>query len=126
LLCKTAEFCQIPLENSKVPKELALCNQSITSHFQTKSVLHFTFSPEQSSIVRKFIANLDTYASEYDLEESKDFLTYPVSHDQKHETTLKLGGLCPCDPQQARNQYLNNWALNYFYPSADNWRRTPI
>jgi len=108
LLCQQAEFCSIPLEQPLVPKELTACNQSITSHFRTKSVFHFQFLPEQASLIRAFIDQLDTYAQEYDLEESKDFLTYPVSHDQKHETILKLGGLCSCDPQQSRNQYLNN------------------
>ena len=125
LLCKTAEFSQLPLEQKQVPKELALCNQSITSHFQTKSVLHFTFEPEQASLIRQFMANLDTYAQEYDLETDQDFYTYPQRHNQEHEALQQLGELCGCE-EQARNQYLNNWALNYFYPSSDNWRRTPI
>ena len=107
LLCKTAEFCQIPLEQNKVPKELSHCNQSITSHFRSKSVLHFTFSPEQSSLVRKFITNLDTYAQEYDLEESKDFYAYPLKHDSEHQLRQELGQSCGCE-EQARNQYLNN------------------
>jgi hypothetical protein len=70
-------------------------------------VLHFQFLPETAVAVRTFIANLDTYAQEYDLEESQDFYAYPISHDSKHETTKKLSGLCGCETR-ARNQYLNN------------------
>ena len=124
LFCKKAEFLHTPLEQERVPKEMGACSQSITSHFKSMPVLCFQFSPENTIPVRQFIANLDTYTQEYDLEESKDFLTYPPQHDHHHETILKLGGICSCDPHQARNQYLNNWALNYYYPSADNWRRT--
>jgi len=108
LLCSKAEFLHTPLEQEHVPKEAEQCNQSINSHFQTKPVLHFQFLPENASVVRSFINNLDTYALEYDLEESKDFLFYPITHDPKHEAILKLGGTCPCDPIRARNQYLNN------------------
>ena len=108
LLCKSAEFTHIPLEQEKVPKEAQQCSGTIYTHFQTKSVLHFQFLPENASVVRAFISNLDTYATEYDLEESKDFVAYPIAHDTKHETLTKLGGWCPCDPHQARNQYLNN------------------
>jgi len=108
LLCSKAEFTHIPLEQDQVPKEVGQCNSLIYTHFQTKPVLHFQFSPEQATVVRQFIDKLDTYANEYDLEESKDFIAYPISHDAKHETITKLDGLCPCDPIQARNQYLNN------------------
>jgi hypothetical protein len=108
LFCKKAEFLHIPLEQGRVPKETRACNQSITSHFQTKPVLSFQFAPENTASVRQFLANLDTYAQDYDLEESQDFLTYPPNHDHHHETILKLGDLCSCDPHQARNQYLNN------------------
>lgn len=64
--------------------------------------------------MRAFIANLDTYAQEYDMTESKDFTAYPISHDQKHQTTQQLDGLCGCEIR-ARNQYLDNWDMNYRY-----------
>jgi hypothetical protein len=91
LFCKTAEFCHIPLEQNKVPKELEQCNNSVHSHFQTKPVFHFQFAPENTEGVLSFIAKLDTYANEYDLEESQDF-------QDTHFT----------DPIAARNAYLNN------------------
>ncbi|CAG8487956.1 17505_t:CDS:2 [Gigaspora rosea] len=43
------------------------CDQLIYTHFQTKPVFHFQFLPEQAPIVRQFIDNLDTYATEYDM-----------------------------------------------------------
>jgi hypothetical protein len=107
LLCKSAEFLHLPLEQDRVFKENSACDSLIYTHFQTKPVLHFSFLPEQAPIVRQFIANLDTYALEYDMTESKDFTAYPIAHDQKHETITKLGGLCGCEIR-ARNQYLNN------------------
>jgi hypothetical protein len=64
--------------------------------------------PEQAPIVRSFIDQLDTYSLEYDMTESQDFIAYPITHDFKHQTLLKLNGTCPCDPIQTRNQYLNN------------------
>jgi hypothetical protein len=107
LLCKKAEFLHTPLEQEQVPKEIGQCNNSIYTHFQTKPVLHFQFLPENAKVVRLFIDKLDTYALEYDLEESKDFNSYPIIHDQKHETIKHLGGLCGCEIR-ARNQYLND------------------
>ncbi|CAG8645494.1 9120_t:CDS:2 [Ambispora leptoticha] len=85
LLCSKAEFLHLPLEQERVFKE-----------------------NENAMVVRSFIAKLDTYAQEYDLEESQAFYAYPITHDQQHETMLQLGGTCPCDPARARNQYLNN------------------
>ena len=73
--------------------------------------------------MRSFIANLDTYAQEFDLEESKDFNFYPIIHDSHHESILKLGGLCGCEIR-ARNQYLDNWNMNYYSKSYQG--RTPI
>jgi hypothetical protein len=107
LMCHKAEFLHTPLEQEQVPKEAEQCNQSIQAHFQTKPVLHFTFLPENAPVVRSFINQLDTYALEYDLEESKDFSSYPIIHDQKHEVIKHLGGLCGCEIR-ARNQYLDN------------------
>jgi hypothetical protein len=106
-MCKKAEFLHTPLEQEQVPKEVGQCNNSIYSHFQTKPVLHFQFLPENATVVRSFVDKLDTYAQKYDLEESKDFISYPIIHDVHHETTLKLGGSCGCETR-ARNQYLDN------------------
>jgi hypothetical protein len=108
LLCKSAEFVHLPLEQDKVPKENQQCSSTIYTHFTTKPVLHFSFLPENAAVVRAFIAKLDTYALEFDMEESQTFYSYPITHDQKHQTLAQLGGSCPCDPAQARNQYLNN------------------
>jgi hypothetical protein len=108
LLCSQAEFLHLPLEQARVFKEKGACDNLVYHHFKTKPVLHFQFLPEQAPLVRSFISNLDTYAQDYDLEESQTFYAYPITHDQKHETMLQLGGTCPCDPARARNQYLNN------------------
>jgi hypothetical protein len=85
LLCKSAEFTHLPLEQDRVPKEKSLCDNLSYTHFQTKSVLHFQFLPENAVAVRTFIANLDTYAQEYDLEESQDFYAYPIIHELLHK-----------------------------------------
>jgi hypothetical protein len=108
LLCSKAEFTHLPLEQERVNKENGHCDNLIYTHFQTKPVLHFQFLPEQAVVVRQFISNLDTYATEYDLEESKDFMAYPISHNSKHETIKNLNGTCSCDLIRARNQYLDN------------------
>ena len=115
LLCSKAQFLHTPLEQDRVPKENKQCNSAVYTHFQTKPILHFSFEPKQASLIRTFIDKLDTYSQEYDLEESKDFNSYPITHDQKHEVLLKLNGTCPCDPIRTRNQYLNNWDMNYCY-----------
>ena len=107
ILCSKAEFLHTPLEQEHVPKEAAQCNQSIYSHFQTKPVLHFQFLPENARVVRSFIDKLDTYAQEFDLEESKEFYAYPVVHDTKHQVIKQINGLCGCE-QRSRNQYLDN------------------
>ena len=122
LLCSKAEFLHLPLEQPQVNKEKGVCDNLPYTHFQAKPVLRFTFLPEQALVVRQFIDKLDTYSKEYDMEESQNFYTYPISHDQHHKTILNLSGTCPCNPLQARNQYLNNWVLNYSNP--DTWRRT--
>jgi hypothetical protein len=96
------------LEQDHVPKEANSCNGLIYTHFTTKPVLRFTFAPEQAQIVRNFIAKLDTYATEFDMEEAKDFYSYPIAHDRKHQAIQQSDGTCPCDPIPARNQYLNN------------------
>ncbi|CAI2165532.1 2671_t:CDS:2 [Funneliformis geosporum] len=93
--------------------------QNVYHHFQTKPVFHFTFEPEKASVIRAFMDKLDTYAAEYDMEESKEFLAYPISHNYQHQTIQQRGDLCGCETQ-ARNQYLDNWSLDYFHPSTDN------
>jgi hypothetical protein len=113
LLCNQAEFVHLPLEQEQVLKETQQCNQVIYQHFQIKPVFRFQFLPENAAIVRTFIAKLDTYAAEYDMEESQEFISYPITHNFKHKTILKLGGACPCDPAKVRNQYLDNWNMNY-------------
>jgi hypothetical protein len=123
LLCSKAEFLHTPLEQEQVPKEVGQCTNSIYSHFQTKPVLHFSFLPESASLVRSFISNLDTYSQEFDLEESQDFNSYPVIHDQNHQTIKSLNGLCGCETR-SRNQYLDNWNMNYYSKSYQG--RTPI
>jgi hypothetical protein len=108
LFCQKAEFTHLPLEQDQVSKDKGACDNLIYTHFQTKPVLHFQFLPENAATIRLFIEKLDTYAQEYDLEESQDFYAYPISHDAQHEAIKLTDGLCPCDPIQARNQYLNN------------------
>jgi hypothetical protein len=108
LLCKKAEFLHTPLEQEQVPKEINTCDQSILNHFQTKPVLHFTFSSENVPLIRTFIEKLDHYAIEFDMEESQDFISYPITHNFKHISLLKVVGHCPCDPTKVRNQYLDN------------------
>lgn len=122
-LCDKAQFLHTPLEHEQVPKETSQCSNSVYQHFQIKPVLHFTFPPENVPAVRNFINHLDTYATEYDMEESQNFHSYPITHDLKHKTILQLGGTCSCDPVKIRNQYLDNWAMNY-YENSDQWRRT--
>ncbi|CAI2198617.1 13790_t:CDS:1, partial [Funneliformis geosporum] len=119
LLCKKAEFLHIPLEQEQVPKEADQCSENIQHHFKTNPVLHFSFLPTQASLIRAFMTKLDDYAAEYDLEESKEFLTYPLAHNAQHETITKLGGLCGCDPTKVRNQYLDNWYLDYSANNTD-------
>ncbi len=121
-LCKTAEFVHIPVEKEEVPKELNNCDNTVANHFQTKPVLRFTFEPEQASVIRAFSEKLDTYAQEYDMEESKEFLTYPTQHNHQHQTIKELGGLCGCEVP-ARNSYLNNWFWTYSQNNTDYGRR---
>ncbi|CAG8558584.1 5065_t:CDS:2 [Ambispora gerdemannii] len=107
LLCNKAEFLHLPLEQDRVFKEKGACDNLIYTHFQTKPVLHFQFLSENAAVVRQFINNLDTYAQDYDMEESQTFYSYPITHDTKHQTTQQLAGLCGCETR-ARNQYLDN------------------
>jgi len=105
--CTKAEFLKIPLEQEQVPKAKNGCDGSPVSHFQTKLALRFSFKPAKAELIKTFFEKLDDYANEFDMVESQDFYAYPPQHDTKHETILKLGGLCGCEVL-ARNQYLNN------------------
>jgi hypothetical protein len=87
-LCQTAQFLHLPLEQDQVPKELTTCNQAITSHFKPKPLLHFTFHPQQAPLIRQFMEQLDTYAQEYEIEESVQFYTWPTYHDSAHQALL--------------------------------------
>ena len=89
-MCQKAEFLKIPLEAEEVPKLKGACNTFATSHFQTNSVFHFTFKSEQASLIRNFMDQLDDYALDYDLTESKDFYHYPLNKPE-------------ISPEQARN-----------------------
>ena len=110
-LCQTAQFLHLPLEQDQVPKELTTCNQAVTSHFKPQPLLHFTFTPQQAPVIRQFIDQLDSYATEYEIAESQDFFTWPTFHDAAHQVLKKQGSLCGCETQ-ARTTYLNNW--NWF------------
>ena len=107
LLCSKAEFLHTPLEQEQVSKESGQCNGLLYTHFQTRPVLRFQFAPENAVVIRGFMDKLDHYATEYDLEESQDFNSYPVIHDQNHQTIKSLNGLCGCETR-SRNQYLDN------------------
>ncbi|CAJ0832434.1 9724_t:CDS:2 [Entrophospora sp. SA101] len=113
LMCKSAEFTHIPLEQDQVPKETGQCAGTIYTHFTTKPVLRFTFQPEQATVVRSFIAKLDTYALEYDMTESKDFTAYPITHDHQHQTTQQLDGLCDLTCQ--KKEVANSYQINTFF-----------
>jgi hypothetical protein len=106
-LCQTAQFLHLPLEQDQVPKELANCNQAITSHFKPKPLLHFTFHPQSAPLIRQFMEQLDTYAQEYEIAESAQFYTWPTYHDSAHQVLKEQNGLCGCEVS-ARTTYLNN------------------
>jgi hypothetical protein len=103
--CQQAEFSKVPLEAEQVPKEGGRCDKSVFSHFRTKSVLRFTFAPENAELAHRFFTNLDTYAEEYEAVEAKDFFLPQLT-----------------DPIISRNAYLNQWESDYFLP----WQRENI
>jgi hypothetical protein len=72
LFCETAQFIQLPLEQEQVPKEVG-CNQNIHSHFKSKPLLFFTFSPPAVPLVLQFLDQLDHLAKQFDTESSADF-----------------------------------------------------
>ncbi|CAG8684827.1 19139_t:CDS:2, partial [Racocetra fulgida] len=96
LLCQKAEFSKIPLEKEQVPKPSGQCDKSVFNHFQTKSVLNFTFAPENMEVVHQFFNQLDDYAKEYDAEEAQEFFIPQIT-----------------DPIRSRNSYLNRIKPGY-------------
>ncbi|MCE8159342.1 MAG: hypothetical protein I3270_02520 [Candidatus Moeniiplasma glomeromycotorum] len=106
--CETAQFVQVPLEQEQVPQELKQCNQNILAHFKSKPLFYFTFSPPAVPLVLQFLEHLDSLAKQYDIESSADFYTWPLHHNQAHETLVQFGSLCGCEIQ-ARNNYLHDW-----------------
>jgi hypothetical protein len=115
--CEKASFVHLPTEQEQVPKEWAIanqksaCNQNIQSHFNSKPLLHFTFTPSVVPLVLQFLEHLDSLAEQFAITESSDFYTWPLHHDQAHQTLKQLGSLCGCEIT-ARNNYLNDW--DYF------------
>src|ERR1043165_7026496 len=88
--CSSAEFLHLPLEQDQVPKLKSKCDQTIYHHFKPKPILHFKFTPEYVPLVLSFLNNLDSYASEYDIDEAKDFFDSRFTN-----------------PTESRNAYLN-------------------
>jgi hypothetical protein len=98
LLCKKAEFVNLPLEQAKVPKS-AKCDALDYTHFQKKPTLRFKFAKEAAELVKSFMLTLDNQAQEFDIEEKQNF------NDSRF-----------INPVQSRQAYLNNWILNYHLP----------
>lgn len=90
LFCKSAEFIHAPLEQTHVSKLKKTCDKTISNHFNSRPLLHFTFKPETVPLVLAFLNNLDHHANLYDMEESKDF----------YDSRFK-------DLTESRNAYLN-------------------
>jgi len=90
LLCKKAQFLNLPLEQPKVPQSRGRCDQLDYTHFQKMPTLRFKFAKENAQLVRTFMLNLDQQAEELNLDEKQSF--------QDHRFT---------DPIQSRNSYLN-------------------
>ena len=101
--CKSAEFLHLPLEQNPVPKLKSKCDGTVYHHFKPKPILHFKFTPESVPLVLSFINNLDTYAQEYDMEESSEF------YDSRFT-----------DLTESRNAYLNQWQINTWYYRKEN------
>jgi hypothetical protein len=90
LMCKKAEFLNLPLEQPKVPKSSTKCDQLSYTHFQKMPTLRFKFAKESTELIRNFMLNLDQQAETFDIEEKQGF------QDQRF-----------LDPIQSRNAYLN-------------------
>src|SRR5204862_5568154 len=90
LLCKKAQFLNLPLEQLNVPKPLK-CDQLDYTHFQKKPVLLFKFAKTQAEIIRNFMFNLDNQAQTFDIQEKQNF------QDSRFSDSLP-----------SRNAYLNH------------------
>ena len=108
LLCKKAEFVNLPLEQPKVPKQNK-CDQLDYTHFQRMPTLRFKFAKENANLIKQFMFNLDNHAETFDIEEKQNF--------QDNRFT---------NPIQSRNAYLNRWNLNYHQPFKKERGRTPM
>jgi hypothetical protein len=91
LMCKKAEFINLPLEQPTVPKSASKCDTLAYTHFQKKPVLRFQFAKETAHLIKEFILNLDQQSQEFDLDESQTF------QDNRFP-----------NPIQSRNAYLNH------------------
>jgi len=73
LLCKKAQFLNLPLEQAKVPKNGAKCDQLPYTHFQKKSTLLFKFTKQNAPLIKEFMFNLDNQAQTFDIQEKQNF-----------------------------------------------------
>src|SRR6185369_16119332 len=90
LLCKKAEFVNLPLEQPKVPQSRGKCDALDYTHFQKMPVLRFKFAKESANLIKQFILNLNQQAEEFDIEEKQNFTDRRFSNST-----------------QSRNAYLN-------------------
>lgn len=103
VFCKSAEFINLPLEQDQVLKLKGKCDKTIYHHFKPKPILHFKFAPEAVPLVLSFLNNLDFYAEEHDIQESKEF------YDSRFS-----------DLAESRNAYLNQWQINTTHYRKEN------
>src|SRR6185312_15482886 len=61
LLCKKAQFLNLPLEQPKVPQSRGRCDQLDYTHFQKMPTLRFKFAKENAQLVRTFMLNLNQH-----------------------------------------------------------------
>ncbi|KLL04174.1 MAG: hypothetical protein MRECE_2c051 [Mycoplasmataceae bacterium CE_OT135] len=109
LLCKKAEFLNLPLEQRTALKNGSQCDQLADTHFQKMPVLRFKFAKESANLVRTFMENLDHQAEAFDIEEKQGFSNPKFAN-----------------PTTARNAYLNRWNLNYHQPYQKERGRTTM
>jgi hypothetical protein len=90
LLCKKAQFLNLPLEKPKVPQSRSKCDKLDYTHFQKMPTLRFKFAKENAELVRTFMLNLDNQAEIFDIEEKQGFADARFTN-----------------PIHSRNSYLN-------------------
>ncbi|CAG8627295.1 10831_t:CDS:2 [Cetraspora pellucida] len=88
-LCQKAEFSKVPLEAEQVPKEGGQCDKALASHFQTKSVLNFTFTPENAELAQQFFNQLDDYAEEYEAPRGGNLFFSPPKKEKARSKNMK-------------------------------------